>query len=1469
MYTGTTTSDSQFYSSLFGYARPRLSSSSIVSAGIRIPSADAPPLVGLSEFDDDADCEIPQKMTSSCIADPISSSPAAMFLSAFSSPKLSPSQPDSEGSVVSGYTLGPVIGYGGFSTIRRAFSASGDVVAVKIVRRSDHFKRGGDSAHAKKRIKHEAEVWASLSHENILPLFTSAHTSYADYFFTLFCPCGSLFDLLKRDGHLPHDDVGTMFRQVVRGLRYLHEVAMLVHRDIKLENVMVDESGVCRIGDFGMSKRIGEPDEDEDEAQDHTTEIYQPHQATVHRAVSLNVPSAKAGLRAISLQAQSARHRNSTSSAHIPPPPKFHPGSLPYAAPELLLPQADAIIPNPAQDIWALGILLHTLLAGHLPFYDPFEPRLQTKILNATYATPPGIGRGAERVLKGCLDRSDDTRWSIAMVDEVAWGVGWGPENDNITPADSDEEFQVPADSRSRSRHRLQDTIPEDPEWQQENPSLGPAHEAASRRSISRIERSRSRAPHTRPSIARSASRPGRAPSPSVNNFNAFGTLARSPSTTRSPSCIRSPSSTRSSYFHDAPISPQASSAFERGRRRQKPSPSPHSPSSSIAAPTTPSDSIGPEPYIDRSTSRGRRRKVEFQTEALSTDEIFVSNELDALEDLLPSLPSTLSLRRGGRGFTGRKGSRSQSKPSYDPMLAHSASRRKLSVETSPDEGISQWSKSLSSAPSEWTALMNFSSHCTQAQAEGLCLRYPENLGLHRDVNPEAAVNMLMRATSMAASVPFAWGFIDKPPEGQLLLLYHHPQSPFPNDGLRFQEQEVKYAMPAGNNRELEVHEVKYGFIPGGQDPNAWRCRRRYRLIKGGNPSLVLVHYTQGPIAPGEKMGQKVYPSGTPMQSSAPAMQQPGMPMNLAQQQAMVAQQNTNMELLEQRRREQERARAQAAAGGRPPRPEEDDSGDEVDHIATRTLALNRYRRNHDMMNEVFKFAAYGDKHTSPPPRPYSIFDKNEIERKTVTIAKLEEEIEALNTSLAERRAARQQDRPDVVMSFGGLLLVSWTNCMHACMNSRDFMLGYQARTMMGTSLSHFEVARLFNKSSLIFSGVVKAILPILAAASSSLAIYVPLREYSGATFFDAWDFYGDVDNTTWGNVTFLDRPSAMAQRLAYIDDTTGHAIIRVDNTTNIAPEEVVNRPSVRLTSQDTYGEGNLILIDVAHIPTGCSVWPSFWTLGIDAVWPGGGEIDIIEGINLMPKNQMALHTTPTTPGCLQAPDVLQSGKTVYTNCSSSDDDGRGCVVQETKTNSFGDGFNAAGGGVFATQIDISGVYMWFWSRPDIPTSISGATPTSNIDSTTFGTPSAAWPATGCNFTEFFTPQQLILLTTLCGEWAGVPNIYAQTCSGTCISNVIGDGSVYNDAWWDVAYVRVYQAATDAPAVPSTLVAATGTSSPQTPTTSSPLTVTSIIVVTNNSTGSQGNGALGVGKELVFHTGLALAAILSFFAGFF
>ena len=149
----------------------------------------------------------------------------------------------------------------------------------------------------------------------------------------------------------------------------------------------------------------------------------------------------------------------------------------------------------------------------------------------------------------------------------------------------------------------------------------------------------------------------------------------------------------------------------------------------------------------------------------------------------------------------------------------------------------------------------------------------------------------------------------------------------------------------------------------------------------------------------------------------------------------------------------------------------------------------------------------------------------------------------------------------------------------------------------------------------------------------------------------------------------------------------------------------------MRITTEEFFDFGSLIVFDATHLPYGCAVWPAFWTKG--PKWPDDGEIgmfyirlaptrlngnapmrlaaDIVEGINLMNYNQMAVHTTD---GCITTSQIQQTGQLGATNCS----DGSGCTVHETKPNSFGAGFASAGGGVWATQFDVSGIYIWFWS---------------------------------------------------------------------------------------------------------------------------------------------------------------------------
>ncbi|KAG0702169.1 concanavalin A-like lectin/glucanase domain-containing protein [Suillus ampliporus] len=314
--------------------------------------------------------------------------------------------------------------------------------------------------------------------------------------------------------------------------------------------------------------------------------------------------------------------------------------------------------------------------------------------------------------------------------------------------------------------------------------------------------------------------------------------------------------------------------------------------------------------------------------------------------------------------------------------------------------------------------------------------------------------------------------------------------------------------------------------------------------------------------------------------------------------------------------------------------------------------------------------------------------------------------------------------------------------------------------------------------------------LEIFASYISSVKGYSLVREYSGQSFFDRWDFYGGYDNLTQGNAIWVNESYATSQGLAYVD-SQGHAIIKVDNITNVPLGQ--NRSTVRITTQDIYDLGSLWIIDLNHLPYGCSVWPAFWSFGPN--WPENGEIDIIEGINVMSDNQMAIHTTP---GCTHNGSEYQLGASgSTTNCSQP----AGCTVTETSPNSYESGFAEAGGGVWATQFDASGIFIWFWSRPDVPTSINQAD-SASMDITQWGIPHASYFSSTCNISQYFSAQNLVLDITLCGDWAGVGDAYNASCgnsgpTGLCYQDcVVGPGSPqYDNAYFNVSSIRAYTSA--------------------------------------------------------------------------
>jgi hypothetical protein len=202
-------------------------------------------------------------------------------------------------------------------------------------------------------------------------------------------------------------------------------------------------------------------------------------------------------------------------------------------------------------------------------------------------------------------------------------------------------------------------------------------------------------------------------------------------------------------------------------------------------------------------------------------------------------------------------------------------------------------------------------------------------------------------------------------------------------------------------------------------------------------------------------------------------------------------------------------------------------------------------------------------------------------------------------------------------------------------------------------------------------------------------------------------------------------------------------------------------------------------------MPTGCSVWPAWWSVGPN--WPEGGEIDVIEGVNTGTQNQYTLHTSDncSLDANVATPSAV-SGHIVDTTCASSSANNDGCAFIDSDARSFGEGFNQNGGGVYAHLWDSTGIKAWHFARNEVPQDITDSAP----DPTSWGTPAAFWSAQSCDMASHFYDHVLTFDTTLCGDWAG--SVYSSFgCPGTC-AEAVADPSNFDNAQWKINYVAVY-----------------------------------------------------------------------------
>ncbi|KAF8906247.1 glycoside hydrolase family 16 protein [Gymnopilus junonius] len=302
---------------------------------------------------------------------------------------------------------------------------------------------------------------------------------------------------------------------------------------------------------------------------------------------------------------------------------------------------------------------------------------------------------------------------------------------------------------------------------------------------------------------------------------------------------------------------------------------------------------------------------------------------------------------------------------------------------------------------------------------------------------------------------------------------------------------------------------------------------------------------------------------------------------------------------------------------------------------------------------------------------------------------------------------------------------------------------------------------------------------------TTSSRTFVLKDYYQGQSFLNDWDFFTG-DDPTHGSVNFQSREDAIKKGLAFVQ-ADGTTVLAVDDFTTLPVGS--KRDTVRISSKKSYNSG-LFIADFFSMPHGCSVWPAYWSVGPQ--WPAGGEIDVIEGVNTQTTNQYTLHTSE---GC----DIgaATQGKTLVANlatsnilntqCASSDQDNRGCAFLDSDASTYGHGFNILSGGVYAHLWESTGIKVWRFSRDSIPADVTAKNP----NPSSWGTPAANWPSTSCDIASHFFDHNLVIDTTLCGDFAD--SNYAQSgCPGTC-AQAVANATNFKFAKWNINYVAVYE----------------------------------------------------------------------------
>ncbi|KAG7972470.1 hypothetical protein I3843_07G185500 [Carya illinoinensis] len=252
------------------------------------------------------------------------------------------------------YKLGRTIGEGTFAKVKLAVdSTNGQYVAAKIID-----KKMVTESDLKCQVQREIRTMKLLHHPNVVRIHEVLGTKTKICIVMEYVPGGQLTDKLSYAKKLEEREARKLFQQLIDAVDYCHDKGVS-HRDLKPDNLLLDQWGNLKVSDFGLS--------------------------------ALRKPG------------------DILTTAC---------GSPSYVAPELLMNKG---YDGAAADIWSCGVILFELLAGRLPFDDSNLINLYKKICRADYTCPQWFTEDQKKLLSRILDPNPKKRMTIPEIVEDEW----------------------------------------------------------------------------------------------------------------------------------------------------------------------------------------------------------------------------------------------------------------------------------------------------------------------------------------------------------------------------------------------------------------------------------------------------------------------------------------------------------------------------------------------------------------------------------------------------------------------------------------------------------------------------------------------------------------------------------------------------------------------------------------------------------------------------------------------------------------------------------------------------------------------------------------------------------------------------------------------------------------------------------------------------------------------------------------